>query len=89
MGVVLYRNADWIFTLFQHDGHDLMTVVAGGVGLYGVTIRLSAQEMAAVCADEARAIALARDVATRTAAYADHRVSPPIDPQNDADTVTP
>ncbi|KQM63567.1 MULTISPECIES: hypothetical protein [unclassified Sphingomonas] len=78
-----------MFTLFRQDGRDLMTVVAGGVGMYEITIRLSAQEVAALCADETRAIALARDVVTRTAAYADRRVSPAIDPRNDADTVTP
>lgn len=87
--MILYRNADWMFTLFRQGERDLMTVVAGGVGLYDVTIRLSEEEMTALCADPAHAIALARDVATRTAAYADRRVSPPVDPQNDADTVTP
>lgn len=87
--MILYRNADWMFTLFRHDGRDLVTVVAGGVGMYEITVRLSAQEMAVLCVDEASAIALARDVATRTAAYADRRVSPPVYPQNEADTVTP
>lgn len=77
---ILARNRDHMVTLFERDGQAYLTVVAGGVGLYEVTITVPPEDVPFYRQDEDKLIALARDVATRTAAYAHRRTDPAIDP---------
>ena len=78
---ILVRNRDYMFTIFEKDGEIFMTAVAGGVGMYDVTIRLLESDVRQFQADENKAIALARDLVTRTYAYKDRQVIPAIDPE--------
>ncbi|EPE62608.1 MULTISPECIES: hypothetical protein [Sphingomonas] len=77
---ILARNRDHIATLFERDGQAYLTVVVGGVGLYEFTITVPSEDVALYLRDEDALIALARDVATRTAAYVHHRTDSAIDP---------
>ena len=77
---ILAPNREAMATLFERDGQAYLTVVAGGVGLYEVTIIVPADDVASYLKDEDALIALARDVATRIAAYAHRRTDFPIDP---------
>lgn len=77
---ILSRNRAYMFTVFTRGDEYLMTVVAGGVAMYEITIRLSEKDVRYFAEDENRAIALAKGVATRTDAYRDRLVMPAVDP---------
>lgn len=77
---IIYRNRDYMFTLFELEGQAYLTVVAGGVAQYEITITVPREDLDVFQKDENKLIALAKDVATRTAAYEDRLVRPSIDP---------
>lgn len=77
---IIYRNRDYMFTLFELDGQAYLTVVAGGVAQYEITIKIPSEDLEVFQKDENKLIALAKDVATRTTAYEDRLVKPSIDP---------
>jgi len=77
---ILSRNRDSMATLFERDGQAYLTVVAGGVGQYEITLKIQRDDLEILLKDENKLIAFAKDVATRTAAYEDRLVNPPIDP---------
>jgi hypothetical protein len=69
-----------MFTVFSQGDVYLMTVVAGGVAQYEITITVPAEDVESFRRDENKAIALAKDVATRTSAYEDRMIRPAVDP---------
>ena len=77
---IIMKNRDYMFTVFDKDGGYYLTAVAGGVAMYDVTIALTQHEIEQFQADENKAIALARDLITRTPAYEDRLVRPAIRP---------
>ena len=77
---IVMRNRAFMFTVFQRADGFYMTVTAGGVAQYDITIRLDEDAVRRFETNENEAIALAKDVATRTAAYQDRLISPSIDP---------
>lgn len=77
---IIYRNRDYMFTLFELDGQAYLTVVAGGVAQYEITIKIPSEDLEVFQKDENKLIALAKDVATRTTAYEDRLIKPSIDP---------
>lgn len=77
---ILIRNRDYMFTVFSVGEEYFLTVVAGGVAQYEITVRVAPADVEAFRSDENKAIALAKDVATRTDAYEDRLVRPSIDP---------
>lgn len=79
--MILWRNRDHMATLFERDGQAYLTVTVGGVGQYEITITVPAEDLAFYRDDPDTLIALARDVATRTSAYAHRQVHPSIDPE--------
>lgn len=78
--MILLRNVNYMFTVFTKDDRYYMTVVVGGVGMYDLTVQVTQQEVEDFRRDPNKAIVLAKDVATRTAAYADRLIDPSIDP---------
>lgn len=76
---IITRNRDFMFTTFSKDGIYYMTVVAGSVAQYDVTVTLSEEEIHGFEDDSNKLIALAKDVANRTSAYSDRLVTPSID----------
>ena len=77
---IVMRNRDFMFTVFSRGDEYLMTVTAGGVAQYEISVRVPEGDVRQFQADENKAIALAKDVATRTAAYQDRIVTPSVDP---------
>ena len=77
---IIISNSPWMFTVFSRGDHYQMTVVAGGVAMYNLTVRLSREEVEQFKSDENKAIAMARDVLTRTPAYKPRVVWPSVDP---------
>lgn len=77
---ILYRNRDYMFTLFEKESQVYLTVVSGGVAQYEVTITVPPEDVDIYLKDENKLIALAKDVATRTNAYEERIVRPSIDP---------
>ena len=77
---IIMRNRPFMFTVFSHGSENLMTVTAGGVAQYEITVRVSEDDVRQFQLDENKAIALAKDVATRTSAYSDRLVTPSVDP---------
>ncbi|PZU79341.1 MAG: hypothetical protein DI530_08865 [Sphingomonas sp.] len=80
-GSVLLRHDARMFVLFHdREGRHLLTVAAGGVVMTDVTIELTVQEAGDLAGDEAKAVTLARQVATRTSVFEERRIRPAIWP---------
>ena len=77
---IIMRNRDFMFTVFEKGGEFYMTAVAGGVAMYDITLHLPREDVAQFQVDENKAIALAKDLVTRTSAYESRLVQPAIDP---------
>lgn len=77
---ILCRNRDYLFTLFERESRAYLTVVAGGVAQYEITITVPPENVDIYLKDENKLIALAKDVASRTNAYEERIVRPSIDP---------
>lgn len=74
-GSVLLQHDARMFVLFRdREGRHLLTVAAGGVAMTDVTIALTVQEAGDL------AVALARQVATRTSVFEERRIRPAIWP---------
>ena len=69
---IIMRNKPHMFTIFSRDNDHFMTAVAGGIARYDLTIKLSQADVSYLAADENKAIALARDLITRTGAYTEN-----------------
>lgn len=77
MSTILLQNNPHMFVLFVDDrNRHLLTVTTGGVAMTEVTIELTAEEARDLAGDEAKAIALARQVATKTSVFEERRVRP-------------
>ena len=77
---MIMKNCDHMFTIFDKDGNWYLTAVAGGVAMYEVTLSLTRDDVDRLQADEAKAIALARDLVLRSPAYEGRLVRPALRP---------
>ena len=79
--MIYISNREFMFSVFSLNDVDYMTVTTGGVAQYDITVKLDAGDVDLFLKDNNRAIAMSTDIITRTSAYSDRIVHPPIDPQ--------
>ncbi len=76
-GTILLQNNPHMFVLFVDDrDRHLLTVTTGGVAMAGATIEVTAAEARDLAGNKAKAIELARRVATKTSVFEERRVRP-------------
>lgn len=79
MSDVLAEGA-WNYVVFRHGNDWLLTYLAGSVGLYEVTIRLTDEELGRIRATPAFAKSLADQFRLNGANYCDRELRPAVSP---------
>lgn len=79
MSDVLAEEA-WNYVVFRHGNDWVLTYLAGSVGLYEVTIRLTDEELARIRATPAFAKSLAEQFRLNDANYRDRELRPAVSP---------